>query len=97
MSHGRCLASLLVSVLSLSPTAIGLEAPNSETIEAAKKASVQVHVKKLAYKMGLRAKPSAVRRLRWKRFRYEMGLKARAMRHSRKAQENERWIALKDM
>lgn len=96
MKHRR-LASLLLSLIAISPSAIAFDAPNEETIEAASKPAVQV---KKPYKKVHRVKPATARRVKWKRFRYEMGLKAKAVSGSKgkgKGKGKERWIALEDM
>lgn len=101
----RHLASLLVSFLALSPTAIDFEAPNNETIEAVKRAQTQaVQVKKPYKRVANRVKPAEIRRARWKRFKYELALKTNAFtggvtgdKKGKRRKGKERWIPLEEV
>ncbi len=93
-------ASLFISLLAVSPMAIEYDAADQETMEAAQKASVKTtqpaSSRKTQSRSASAARPSEIRKTRWKRFKYEMGLKMRNTGKG-KMKDRRKWSPGKDV
>jgi hypothetical protein len=93
-------ASLFMSLLAVSPMAIEYDAANKETMDAAQKAAVQptqpVPPKKARIGRTSGARPSEIRKTRWKRFKYEMGLKIKSTGRV-KGKDRRKWTQADDV
>jgi hypothetical protein len=89
-----------MSLLAVSPMAIEYDAANQETMEAAQKAAVQptqpAPPKKARTGRTSGARPSEIRKTRWKRFKYEMGLKIKSTGRA-KGKDRRKWTQADDV
>jgi hypothetical protein len=89
-----------MSLLAVSPIAIEYDAADQQTMEAAQKASVQptkpAPPKKAHTRRTSGARPSEIRKTRWKRFKYEMGLKMKSTSGA-KGKDRRKWTQMADV
>lgn len=97
--HQSRFASLFISLLAVSPTAIEYDAADQKTIETAQQASTAPTApappKKVYKRSASVVRPSEIRKTRWKRFKYEMGLKVKS-HGSNRGKDRKRFAQMKD-